>query len=92
MYLKTVNSIFYSSTKCHFVNVLCNSIAHVRPGIECKVCRMYVHSKCQIYVTYCSGVSIFHYKIFLFWTGIHVHVVTTCCAIISVRSRERLGR
>lgn len=31
--------------------------AHVRPGIECKVCRMYVHSKCQIYVPYCSGES-----------------------------------
>ena len=65
MYLNIVDSIFLYCKKCDFFNVICNSIARVRPGIECKVCRMYVHSKCQIYVPYCSGVSIFHYKIFL---------------------------
>ena len=29
----------------------------IRPGVECKVCRMTVHTKCQMYVPFCSGVS-----------------------------------
>ena len=32
-------------------------VVSVRPGTVCKICRISVHTKCQLSVPYCSGVS-----------------------------------